>query len=66
MAVTTAQALVPGLVIADSDPAAAIEGLNKLALWALQRISTVVMTDPPDGIESPGVQGFVCTILTPN
>ena len=50
MAVTKAQALVPGLVIADADPAAETEGLNKLALWALQRISPVVMADPPDGL----------------
>ncbi len=50
MAVTKAQALVPGLVIADSDPAAETEGLNKLALWALQRISPVAMADPPDGL----------------
>lgn len=50
MAVTKAQALVPGLVIADSDPTAETDGLNKLALWALQRVSPVVMADPPDGL----------------
>ncbi len=50
MAVTKAQALVPGLIIADSDPAAETEGLTKLAFWALQRISPVVAADPPDGL----------------
>ncbi|MCG8273884.1 DNA polymerase Y family protein [Aquamicrobium sp. NLF2-7] len=50
MAVAKAQALVPGLVIVDADPAADREGLERLALWALQRISPVVATDPPDGL----------------
>jgi len=50
MAVTKAQALVPGLVVLDADPAADGEGLHKLALWALQCISPVVMADPPDGL----------------
>jgi protein ImuB len=50
MAVAKAQALAPGLVVLDADPAADTEGLHKLALWALQRISPVVMADPPDGL----------------
>ena len=50
MAVTKAQALVPGLIVAESDPVAESEGLTKLALWALQRISPIVMADPPDGL----------------
>jgi len=50
MAVTKAQALVPGLTVIDADPVADAEGLDKLALWALQRISPVVMADPPDGL----------------
>lgn len=50
MAVTKAQALSPGLIVLDADPAADGEGLHKLALWALQRISPVVMADPPDGL----------------
>ena len=50
MAVTKAQALVPGLVVLDADPAADAEGLDRLALWALQRISPVVAPDPPDGL----------------
>ncbi|MGN6770094.1 MAG: Y-family DNA polymerase [Rhizobiaceae bacterium] len=49
-AVSKAQALVPGLIVLDADPAADAEGLHKLALWALQRISPVVMPDPPDGL----------------
>lgn len=50
MAVAKAQALVPGLIIVDADPAADREGLDRLALWALQRISPVVAADPPDGL----------------
>ncbi|WP_354198327.1 Y-family DNA polymerase [Aquamicrobium terrae] len=50
MAVAKAQALVPGLVVLDADPAADSEGLDRLALWALQRISPVVAVDPPDGL----------------
>lgn len=50
MPVAKAQALAPGLVIHDADPRADAEGLDKLALWALQRISPVVMPDPPDGL----------------
>lgn len=50
MPVTKAQALAPGLVLMDADARADTEGLEKLALWALQRISPVVMPDPPDGL----------------
>lgn len=50
MAVAKAQALVPGLVVLDADPVADREGLDKLALWALQRVSPVVAPDPPDGL----------------
>ena len=50
MAVTKAQALVPGLVVLEADPAADARGLDRLALWALQRISPVVAPDPPDGL----------------
>ncbi|MCT8999931.1 Y-family DNA polymerase [Chelativorans intermedius] len=50
MPVTKAQALVPGLVVLNADPAADAEGLDRLALWALQRISPVVAPDPPDGL----------------
>jgi protein ImuB len=50
MAVTKAQALVPGLVVVDADPAADAAGLDRLALWSLQRISPVVAPDPPDGL----------------
>ncbi len=50
MAVAKAQALVPGLFVIDADPVADREGLEKLALWALQRISPVVAADPPDGL----------------
>ncbi|NRC56554.1 hypothetical protein HK436_24985 [Mesorhizobium sediminum] len=50
MAVAKAQALVPGLVVVDADPAGDDDGLHKLALWALQRISPVVAPDPSDGL----------------
>jgi protein ImuB len=50
MPVAKAQALAPGLVIMEADPHADAEGLEKLALWALQRISPIVMADAPDGL----------------
>jgi len=56
MPVTKAQALVPGLVIEPANPGADAEGLERLALWLLQRFSPIVAVDPPDGIviESTG------------
>ncbi len=56
MPVAKAQALAPGLVVMDADARADTQGLEKLALWALQRISPIVMADPPDGmvIDSTG------------
>ena len=50
MPVTKAQALVPGLIVMDADPAADAEALGRLALWALQRYAPIVAADPPDGI----------------
>jgi protein ImuB len=50
MPVAKAQALAPDLVIMDADPRADAEGLEKLALWALQHISPVVRADAPDGL----------------
>ncbi len=50
MPVTKAQALAPGLVVKDANAQADAEGLQKLALWALQRISPSVMADPLDGL----------------
>lgn len=50
MPVAKAQALAPGLVVMDAEARADAEGLDKLALWALQRISPVVAADPPDGL----------------
>ena len=47
---TKAQALVPGLIVRDAEPAADAAALERLALWALQRYSPVVAADPPDGI----------------
>lgn len=50
MPVAKAQALVPGLITMDADPLADKAGLERLALWALQRYSPVVAADPPDGL----------------
>src|ERR1700680_1540237 len=50
MPATKAQALVPGLIVRDADPAADAEALDRLALWALQRYAPIVAADPPDGL----------------
>jgi protein ImuB len=50
MAATKAQALVPGLRVEDAVPAADLEALERLAVWALQRYSPIVAADPPDGL----------------
>ncbi|MBR0664452.1 DNA polymerase Y family protein [Roseomonas hellenica] len=50
MAATQAQVLVPGLIIQDANPAADAEGLERLAIWVLERFSPIVAADPPDGI----------------
>ncbi len=65
---TKAQALVPDLIIRDAEPAADDAGLQKLALWALQRYSPVVAADPPDGlvVDTTGaahLQGFEAAML---
>jgi protein ImuB len=49
MPATKAQVLVPGLAMADADPKADAEALERLAFWAL-RYSPVAAADPPDGI----------------
>ncbi|BBK33444.1 nucleotidyltransferase [Allostella humosa] len=50
MAVTKAEALTPGLLIEDAEPAADAEALERLALWVLQRYAPIVAADPPDGL----------------
>jgi protein ImuB len=50
MPASKAQALVPGLIIRDAEPAADADGLERLALWVLRRYAPVVSADPPDGI----------------
>jgi len=50
MPATKAQAIVPGLIVRDADPAADAEALEKLALWALRRYAPIVATDAPDGL----------------
>lgn len=49
MPATRAQALVPGLIVQDAEPASDAEALEQLALWAL-RYSPVVAADAPDGL----------------
>ena len=41
---------MPGLTIRDAEPEQDDDGLQRLAVWALQRYSPVVAADPPDGI----------------
>jgi len=50
MTITKARAFAPGLEVIDADPAADLEGLKRLTLWAGQRYSPLVAPDPPDGI----------------
>jgi len=50
MPATQAQALVAGLVMQDAQPLEDMAALDRLALWALQRFTPVVATDPPDGL----------------
>ena len=50
MTVTKARSFAPDLEVIDADPAADLEGLRKLALWAGQRYAPVVAADPPDGL----------------
>ncbi|HUZ90506.1 MAG TPA: DNA polymerase Y family protein [Methylocella sp.] len=50
MPAAKAQALVPGLIMRDADPAADEKALDRLALWSLQRYAPVVAADPPDGL----------------
>jgi protein ImuB len=47
---TKAQALVPGLIVKDAEPAADAKALDRLALWALQRYAPIVAADVPDGL----------------
>ena len=50
MPAAKAQALVPGLIMRDADPAADAKALDRLALWALQRYAPIAAADPPDGL----------------
>ncbi len=50
MPAAKAQALVPGLIMRDADPAADAKALDRLAIWALQRYAPVAAADPPDGL----------------
>ena len=48
--VAKAQALVPGLIVRDAEPAADAKALDRLALWALKHYAPVATADPPDGL----------------
>jgi len=50
MALTKAQALVPGLEVRPFTPDKDTAGLHDLALWALRLYSPVVAVDAPDGL----------------
>lgn len=50
MAVTQAQALIPGLDLRDADPEGDMQALDRLALWALQRYAPICQADPADGL----------------
>ncbi|WP_234450707.1 MULTISPECIES: DNA polymerase Y family protein [unclassified Paracoccus (in: a-proteobacteria)] len=50
MPVSTAQALVPGLVMVQADPKADAESFGRLAVWVMQRVSLIVAPDPPGDI----------------
>jgi protein ImuB len=50
MNATKAQALVPGLIVSNADPAGDAEALERLALWALRLYAPIVAADPPDGL----------------
>jgi len=50
MPATKAQALVPGLIVRDAEPAADAEALERLALWVLQRYAPIAAADPPDSL----------------
>lgn len=50
MTITQARAFAPGLAVIDADPAADLEGLRRLALWAGRHYAPVVAPDPPDGL----------------
>lgn len=54
MAATAAEALAPGLVLAESDPAADAAALHRLAAWCLRHISPLVA---PSGGASSGDAG---------
>jgi protein ImuB len=50
MPAAKAQALVPGLIVRDAEPAADAKALDRLALWALRHYAPVAAADPPDGL----------------
>jgi protein ImuB len=50
MPAAKAQALVPGLIMKDADPAADTKALERLALWALRHYAPIAAADPPDGL----------------
>lgn len=54
MTLAQAQAMVPGLVVREADPAGDAAALQRLAWWCL-RYAPLVSVDPPDGIRPNGI-----------
>ena len=50
MTVTKARQFAGQLDVVDADPAADLESLRRLALWAGQRYAPIVAPDPPEGL----------------
>jgi len=50
LALTQAQARVPGLMVEPADPESDAKALDNLAAWALRRYSPFVAIDAPDGL----------------
>jgi protein ImuB len=50
MLVSKAQILAPDLTLQNAEPAADADGLERLALWVLQRFAPIVAVDAPAGI----------------
>jgi protein ImuB len=48
--IARAQALVPGLAVAEADPAGDEAALGRLAAWCLRRYAPLTAPDPPDGV----------------
>lgn len=50
MDAATAEALIPGLTLAEAEPQEDLAGLRRLAAWAFRRYTPLVAIHPPDGL----------------